>query len=195
VKVGVRAVLATPALRVILVLVALDNLIVMGLAQVGTPLLVKESLGLGPQAYARAQAAFFLGLATASAGVWLGGRNLPKARLILIGIVLDGLTFVPLAFCHTLFQVQAALFVHAFAIPLIIIPRTVLIQQTVPGPLHGRTFALLNVTVFGMTAISSVIVGVLAERVAPRTLFMVLGGLGVLPGLAGFALPALRTAR
>jgi hypothetical protein len=88
-----------------------------------------------------------------------------------------------------------ALFVHAVAIPLIIIPRTVLIQHTVPGPLHGRTFALLNVTVFGMTAISSAIVGVLAERVAPQTLFLVFGLLGVLPGLAGFALPAVRNTR
>jgi DHA3 family macrolide efflux protein-like MFS transporter len=194
-KVGLRAVLATPLLRVVLVLVALDNLIVMGLAQVGTPLLVKETLGLGADAYARAQTAFFLGLATASAGVWLLGRNLPKGPLILTGIVLDGLTFVPLAFCHTLRQVQVTLFVHAFAIPLIIIPRTVLIQQTMPGPLHGRTFALLNVTVFGMTAISSVVVGVLAERVAPQTLFLSLGLLGVVAGLAGFASPAVRTSR
>jgi DHA3 family macrolide efflux protein-like MFS transporter len=195
VKVGLRAVLGSPALRVILILVALDNLIVMGLAQVGTPLLVKETLGLGAEAYARAQTAFFLGLAAASAGVWLLGRSLPKGPLILVGIVLDGLTFVPLAFCHTLRQVQATLFVHAMAIPLIIIPRTVLIQQTMPGPLHGRTFALLNVTVFGMTAISSVVVGVLAEQVAPRTLFMLLGLLGVVAGLAGFASPAVRASR
>jgi DHA3 family macrolide efflux protein-like MFS transporter len=195
VKAGVLAVLGSPPLRVLLLLVALDNLIVMGLAQVATPLLVKETLGLGAEAYARAQTAFFLGLAAASAGVWLVGRGLPKGPLILVGIVLDGLTFVPLAFCHTLPQVQAALFVHAIAIPLIIIPRTVLIQQTMPGPLHGRTFALVNVTVFGMTAISSVVVGVLAERVAPRTLFMVLGLLGVLAGVAGFASPAVRASR
>jgi MFS family permease len=195
VKVGVREVLASPVLRVILTLVALDNLIVMGLAQVGTPLLVKETLGLGAQAYARVQTASALGLATASAGVWLLGRNLPRGPLILLGIVLDGLTLVPLAFCHTLLQVQLALFVHAIAVPLIIIPRTVLIQHTVPGPLHGRTFALLNVTVFGMTAISTAAVGLLAERVAPQTLFMVLGLAGVVPGLAGFAFAAVRTAR
>jgi hypothetical protein len=180
---------------VILTLTALDNLIVMGLAQVGTPLLVKETLGLGAEAYARAQTAFFLGLTTASAGFWLVGRNLPRGPLILLGIVLDGLTLVPLAFCRTLFQVQLALFVHAMALPLIIIPRTVLIQHSVPGPLHGRTFALLNVTVFGMTAISSAVVGVLADRVAPQSLFLILGLIGVLPGLAGLASPAVRGTR
>jgi MFS family permease len=192
---GVRGVLASPALRVILALAALDNLIIMGLAHVGTPLLVKETLGLGADAYAEAQAAFFFGLALASAGVWLFARALPKGPMILVGIVLDGLTFVPFAFCQTLPQVQIALLVHAVAIPLIIIPRTVLIQQTVPGPLHGRTFSLLNVTVFGMTAISSAVVGVLAEHVAPQTLFVVLGLLGVVPGLVGFAFPAVRGAR
>jgi MFS family permease len=195
VAVGVRGVLDNPVLRVILALAALDNLILMGLAQVGTPLLVKESLGLGADAYAEAQAAFFFGLALFSAGIWLFGRSLPKGPLILVGIVLDGLTFIPLAFCRTLPQVQIALLVHAVAIPLIIIPRTVLIQQSVPGPLHGRTFSLLNVTVFGMTAISSALVGLLAERVAPQTLFLVLGALGVLPGLAGFAFPAVRGTR
>jgi DHA3 family macrolide efflux protein-like MFS transporter len=195
VGVGLRAVRADPVLRVLLTLAALDNLFIMGLAHVGAPILVKETLGLGLDAFLRAQATFFLGLATASAGFWLVGRHWPKGRLILIGIVLDGLTFIPLAFCRTLPQVQLALFVHAMAIPLIIIPRTVLIQRTVPGPLHGRTFALLNMTVFGMTAISSALVGVLAERVAPQTLFIVFGLVGALPGAAGFAFPALRAAR
>lgn len=195
VGVGLRAVRANPVLRVLLVLAALDNLFIMGLAHVGTPILVRDQLGLGVDAFASAQWAFFLGLAAASAAVWLVGRDWPKGRMILIGIILDGLTFVPLAFCRTLPQLQLALFVHAVAIPLIIIPRTVLIQKTVPGPLHGRTFALLNVTVFGMTAISSAVVGLLAERVAPRSLFIVFGLIGALPGLAGFAFPALRAAR
>jgi len=195
VKVGLRSVRANPVLRVLLVLAALDNLFIMGLAHVGTPVLVKETLGLGLIANMRAQATFFLGLAASSAAFWLVGRHWPRGRTILIGIILDGLTFIPLAFCRTLPQVQVALFVHAVSIPLIIIPRTVLIQRTVPGPLHGRTFALLNMTVFGMTAISSAVIGVLAERVAPQTLFIVFGAVGALPGVAGFAFPALRATR
>jgi MFS transporter, DHA3 family, macrolide efflux protein len=182
-------------LTAVLILSALDNVIMMGLAHVGIPLLVKETLGLGPDAYARAQSFFFFGLAASSAGMWLFARGLPKGPLILIGVILDGLTFVPLAFCHTLFQVQAALFIHAMAIPLIIIPRTVLIQQLVPGALHGRIFALVNVTVFGMTAISSGLSGLLAESIAPQTLFLVLGIGGALVGLGGFAVPALRSTR
>ncbi|HXU83162.1 MAG TPA: MFS transporter [Polyangia bacterium] len=195
VGVGLRSVSANPVLRVLLVLAALDNLLIMGLFHVGAPMLVRETLHMGVDGYARALTAFCTGLATASAAFWLVGRHWPRGRTILVGIILDGLTFIPLAFCRTLPQVQLALFIHAVSIPLIIIPRTVLIQRTVPGPLHGRTFALLNMTVFGMTAISSAVIGTLAERVAPQTLFIVFGAIGALPGLAGFAFPALRATR
>src|SRR5206468_350827 len=83
--------------------------LVLGPAHVATPLLVKETLGLGTAAYARAQTFFFLGLLIASATFWALGRRAWKGPTILIGIMLDGLTFIPLAFCHTLGQVQMAL--------------------------------------------------------------------------------------
>jgi MFS family permease len=192
---GVREVLATPVLRGALVLVALDNLVLTGLAQIATPLLVKERLGLGNEAYAGVQTFFYLGLLVCSGIFWVAARRTRKGVAILLGIVLDGLTFIPLAFCQTLGQVQLAMFVHALAVPLIIIPRTVLVQQLVPGPLHGRIFALLNATVFGMTAISVGLTGLLTERLPLETLFLVLGALGALVGLVGLALPRLRSAR
>jgi DHA3 family macrolide efflux protein-like MFS transporter len=200
---GVREVLAFPVLRPLVAVVALDNLLLAGLYQVATPVLVKDLLHLGggadtgaaTRAYASAQAFFFLGLLVASAGFWVLLRRAPKGRAILVGIMLDGLTFLPLAFCRTLGQVQAALFFHAIAVPLMIIPRTVLIQQLVPGALHGRAFALLNVTVFGMTAVSTAATGLLTEWLPPQTLYLVVGSLGALVGLAALGLPTLRSAR
>ena len=186
--------LATPAVRGLLTFVALDNLLLSGLSQVATPLLVKETLGLGNDAFARVQSFFFLGMLVASAGLWLLARRMSKGITILAGIALDGLTLVPLAFCQTLGQVQLVVFVHALAVPLIIIPRTVLMQQLVPGPLHGRAFALINVTVFGMTAISAGLTGVLAELVRPQQLFIVLGLAGASVGLVGLCLRSLRRA-
>lgn len=192
---GVRAVLAEPVLRLVLALATLDNVLTMGLLHVATPLFVREALGLGPEAYFRAQTFFFLGMAFASATFWLLGRRAPKGITIVCGLVLDGLTLVPIAWCQTLWQLELALFLHACAIPLIIIPRTVLIQQRVPGPLHGRTFALLNVSVFGMMAVSSGLTGVLADHVPVRTLFVAMGLVGVLPGLLGLSSGVLRRQR
>ncbi len=190
-----RTVWASPVLRTLLLLTALDNLLIMGPAYIATPILVKETLHLGPEGYMSAMIYFFLGLALGTAATWIFARRAAKGRLILVGIVIDGLTFIPFYFCQTLGQVQLALFVHALAIPMIIIPRTVLMQQAVPGRLHGRLFALMNVTVFGMTGVSAGLTGLLMERMAPTTLFLVVGVLGAIPGLLGFRVRSLRLAR
>ena len=80
--------------------------------------------------------------------------------------------------------------------PLIIIPRTVLVQQLVPGPLHGRAFALLNVTVFGMTAISAAATGLLAERLPHADAVPGAGQRWARwSGVGGLAFPRLRNAR
>jgi MFS transporter, DHA3 family, macrolide efflux protein len=195
VRTGVRAVFGTPTLRLVLLWVAADNLLLTGLAQIATPLLVKETLGLDNQAFAAVQTSFYLGLLAASGAFWLVGRGGRKGPMILLGIVLDGLTLIPLAFCQSLADVQIAMFLHALAVPLIIIPRTVLVQQLLPGPLHGRAFALLNATVFGMTAVSVGMTGLLSEWFPLPRLFLALGTLGVLTGLGGLLSPRLRAAR
>jgi MFS family permease len=191
----VRTVLASPILRPLLLLTALDNLFIMGPGYIATPVLVKETLHLGPEGYMSAMIFFFVGLTFGTGAAWLAARRVPKGRLILMGIVLDALTCIPFYFCHALPQIKAALFVHAFVIPLIIVPRTVLMQQAVPGRLHGRLFALVNVTVFGMTGISAGLTGLAVERLAPGTLFLLVGVAGTLAGAFGFRVTALRTAR
>ncbi len=173
----------------------LNNVVIMGLAHVGVPVLIYETLQLDLAAYGSTLKYFFLGMASGSLLFWSLGRRLPKGPTILVGIILDGLTFVPFAFCESLAQVQTAQFFHGLVIPMIIIPRTVLVQRMVPQHLHGRAFALVNVTVFGMTALSNPMVGFLTEWFAPRTLFLWLGLLGALPGFFGFLLTGLRRAR
>ena len=61
--------------------------------------------------------------------------------------------------------------------------------------MHGRLFALVNVTVFGMTGISAGLTGLAVEWLAPGTLFLFVGIAGTLAGALGFRVTALRTAR
>jgi len=192
--VALRTVLAIPALRTVLLLTALDNLVIMGPAYIATPILVKETLGLGPEGYMRAMFHLFLGLMVGSLVVGLGGRRWPKGKMILLGIFLDGATLIPLGFAHDLTFVKWVLFVHALALPLIIIPRTVMMQQAVPGRLHGRLFALVNVMVFGMTGISAGLTGLVIAHLPPTTLFVAVGLLGAAVGLLGTRSAALRRA-
>jgi len=191
---GVAQVWAVPALKALLVVATLNNLAIMGLAHVGTPMLV-DSLGLGADAYAQTLVYFFIGMAAGSAALGLWGRHLPKGPTLAVGILLDGITFLPFAFCDTLGELKAAQLAHALFIPLIIIPRTVLIQQLVPGPLHGRAFALVNVTVFGMMALSSGVTGWLATVIPVKLAFAGLGLVGAGLGVIGLMLPSLRSAR
>jgi predicted MFS family arabinose efflux permease len=192
---GALKVTAVTPIAALVLVGTMNNLLIMGLAHVGVPVLVYETLQLDLAAYGSTLKYFFLGMAAGSIVFWSLGRRAPKGLTILIGIVLDGLTFIPFAFCHTLEHVQWAQLLHGLVIPLIIIPRTVLVQQVVPPHLHGRAFALINVTVFGMTAISNPLVGFLTEWVAVPTLFLWLGVLGALPGIGGLFLPKLRRAR
>jgi len=190
----IRAVWSSPVLRALMLLTALDVLLIMGPAYIATPILVKETLGLGPDGYMSAMIFFFLGLALGTAATWLFARRAPKGRMILIGIILDGLTLIPFYFCRTLTEVQLALFVHALAIPLIIIPRTVLLQQAFPGRLHGRLFALVNVVVVGMTGVSAGLTGLLIERVPPARLFLAVGLIVACAGGLAFRSRSLRDA-
>ena len=46
---------------------------------------------------------------------------------------------------------------------MITISRTTIIQTTVPDRLRGRVFSMVNISVIGLTALSSGLVGPLAE--------------------------------
>ena len=86
------------------------------------------------------------------------------------------------------------LWVIGIPIPLIIIPRTVLLQQAFPGRLHGRLFALVNVVVVGMTGVSAGLTGLLIERVPPARLFLAVGLIVACAGGLAFRSPSLRNA-
>jgi len=63
----------------------------------------------------------------------------------------------------------------------------------VPTARLGRVFALVNVVVVGMTAISSGLTGLLLEWIDAPALFGIIGVLAALTGIAGFASRRIRT--
>ena len=66
--------------------------------------------------------------------------------------------------------------------------RTSLIQTRVPAERHGKVFALVNITVIGMTAVSAALSGWIAEIAGARMLFGLAGTFGALCGVLGFRL-------
>lgn len=176
----------------LLLLTALDNVFIMGPAIVGTPIFVREELRLGPGAFAAIQACYAVGMMVGALLLGSLGRSLPKGKTLLVGMILDGVTFVPLFFVPNLTWMGIAIVVHSLAIPLIMVPRTSLIQEGIPMKLQGRFFSLVNLTVVGMTALSSAATGIACQTWGVRTVYLVIGIGGGTCGVLGFLLKGLR---
>jgi predicted MFS family arabinose efflux permease len=176
----------------LLALTGLDNLFIMGPAIVGNAVLVRETIHGDAAAYALVEATYGVGMILGSLALARFGTRIRQGRLLLWGIVFDGLTYIPLYFCRTLPPVLAVSLVHSFVIPVITVPRATLLQRIVPGTLLGRVFALVNVLVVGMTAVSSGLAGLLLERMSAPVLFGAIGVLAAATGALGFTSARLR---
>jgi DHA3 family macrolide efflux protein-like MFS transporter len=184
-----------PVMRMLIFVTAIDNLILMGPAIVGTPILVREGLGLeDPRAYAWLQASLAGGMVVGAPFMATVGRRLPMGKTVMAGIILDGLTFAPFFFVRTLPAAVLVLFVHSFFIPLITVSRTTLVQRYVPTELHGRMFSVIGVCVVGGTAISSAITGLAAEYLPIQKIYLLAGLGAATTALPGFFSKALRRA-
>ena len=75
----------------------------------------------------------------------------------------------------------------SIGIPFIIIPRTALIQTEVPAELQGRIFSLVNLTVVGLTAVSSALTGMISEILPVNILYAVIGLSATVVGAAAMS--------
>jgi predicted MFS family arabinose efflux permease len=123
------------------------------------------------------------------------GARWRKGRMILFGMLLDGLTYVPFFWVESYALAVALVFVHGFFIPWIVVGRTSLLHHHVAEHRTGKVFSLVHLTVAGMTALSALGAGVVASIAGARVLFLVAGTFGALCGVAGWlAMPRLRSA-
>jgi len=193
---GVAACVRDPLLLALLVLTALDNLAIMGPAIVGAAGFVHDDLGLEAGHFAWFEGAMASGYVVGAILVARFATGARKGPLILWGMVLDGLTYVPFFWVRSYALALPLIFLHGLFIPWIVVGRTTLIQQHVPEARRGQVFALVNLTVQGMTALSALVAGAIAQRAGAPTLFLLAGVFGTLCGVAGFVVtPALRRAR
>jgi MFS family permease len=174
-----------PVVRGLLVLTALDNLAIMGPAIVGATLLVQRTYGLGPESLAAFEGAMAVGMLAGAVLLALVGGRVRLGVLLFAGMALDGLTYLPFAWLDDFALGPAAIALHGLCIPAIVVARTSLLHLHVPAGRRGQVFALVAVTVAGMTALSALASGWIAAAVGPRALFLGAGVLGTLCGLVG----------
>jgi len=175
-----------PILLPLLLLTITDNLFIMGPANVGTPVFVKKELLRGAGAYASTEVAYAIGMITGTLVMLWIGKRVPKGKLLLMGMFLDGLTFIPMLWVHSLLALQITFVVHSMAIPFLMVPRASLIQEITPRELTGRVFAMIAIAVVGMTALSSALTGIALSFYSARIVFFTIGIGGALCAVVGW---------
>ncbi len=182
---SLKKVASNQRLRDILVITSLNNLFLMGAAIVGTPIFIKTVLNKGIETFALIEFIFAVMMLLVSFLLNVFAERVKKIgyeKIWAFGLVMDGVSYCPYAFCNTVEQVSFFAALHASFIILIIVPRTTMIQRLVSSEDLGKVFSLQNVAVSGMTAISSAATGWLCDAIGVREVFF---GIGILAGLCG----------
>ncbi len=184
-KEGLQFVRKKGALAGLLTLTAVNNLFIMGPAMVGTPIFVREVLKLDFGAYAVIEAHMAAGMLAGSLFLWRIGREMNRSKVLFWGMVMDGLTYSFLFYIGTYPATKILLFIHGIGIPMITVSRTTIIQSVVPDRLRSRVFSMVSMAVIGFTALSSGLVGPLAEFIPISTIFLVIGLGAAMCGVIG----------
>ncbi|MCH8067926.1 MAG: MFS transporter [Candidatus Marinimicrobia bacterium] len=184
-KEGLNYVIRKRPLAFLLLLTAVNNLFIMGPAMIGTPIFVREVLQMKFAAYATIEAFMAGGMIIGSILVWKIGKNFNPSLVLFIGMIMDGLTYSCLYFIHTYPGTKLLILIHGIGIPMITISRTTIIQKVVPDRFRGRIFSMVNMSVIGLTAISSGLIGPFAEILPIGTIFLVIGIGAALCGVIG----------
>jgi len=175
-----------PVILPLLLITIADNLFIMGPAIVGTPVMVKIELGLGAASYALIMASYAVGMLLGTAGLLAFGGKFRKGQVLLVGMMLDGITFVPIYFVSSIEALSVVTIIHSLAIPMLTVSRASLIQSIVPSHMTGRIFALVNFAVVGMSALSAGACGFALEQWGARVVFLVIGIGGTICGVLGW---------
>ena len=184
-KEGLQFVRKKGDLAGLITLTAVNNLFIMGPAMVGTPIFVREVLNLDFGAYAMIEAHMAGGMLAGTLFIWRFGKKINRSRVLFWGMVLDGLTYSLLYYIGSYEATKILLFIHGIGIPMITVSRTTIIQSVVPDRLRSRIFSMVSMAVIGFTALSSGLVGPLAEVVPISTIFLVIGVGAALCGVIG----------
>ncbi|MBT3227548.1 MAG: MFS transporter [Candidatus Marinimicrobia bacterium] len=183
----------------IILITALNNLFIMGPAVVGTPLLIKEVWDGSGRDFAFIESSYGVGMVIATIFVYRFASKYKKGTWLMLGIIYDGLTFIPLFWVGRLgidpfWLTLSIILIHSLGIPFIQVTRTTLVHSMVPGHMQGRVFSMINLAVIGVMSISVALTGVLAEWISPRTIFLIIGVGAALSGLMGLSMKTIRNA-
>ncbi len=192
---GIKYAKENKPLGLLFILTIINNFFIMGPAFVGMLILVKDALGGTASQYAFVEAGLAFGMLIGSIFVYRISNRINIGKLLLIGMILDGVTYSIMYFAGSVNFVFLFIVIHALGIPMITISRTAIIQKHSPNEYHGRLFSLVHLSVIGVTALSAAVVGIAANYIDIKIIFLFIGIGAALCGVIGFLNKRLRTLR
>jgi len=191
-KEGLQYLKTQSTIGFMVLLTFLSNIFVMGPAVVGIPIFVKLYLSGSAADFAMAEAFVGMGMLFGTAIMYKIGNKFNYGSLFILGLFIDGISFCLYYFAENLFEFYIFSFMHGIGIPFLIIARVSILQNNIEEKFLGRIFSIISVSIISMTAISSGIIGVLAEFMNIQSIFMIFGILAASCGAIGALHPRIR---
>lgn len=185
---GYRWIFKVPPLVFIFILTAADNFFIMGPAQVGGNLFVKNTLAGNSAMYSYFLSALFAGWFAGGIVMIIMGPRLSPLPWLLFGIFMDGITYIPFYWIREFPLALGAIAIHGFFIPFITVTRTTYLQHITPEAHRGKVLSLVAMTVTGFTALSALATGVAGEFLTPPALYLIAGSGGATCALLGWCM-------
>jgi len=184
-KVGLKFIASHRLLLIIMCVATFVNLCLTPFNVLNT-VYVKELLHAGPIGLSILGISLISGMLVS--GLWLSvkGSNFRKSVLIVSGFIILGinyaLLFIPVAFpIYPLYSAAIFSFGMGIAVPLVSTPTATYLMEVTPKEMLGRVGSLFNMVCTCAIPVGSLIAGSVAEFIPVHMLYLILGGLLMIP--------------
>jgi predicted MFS family arabinose efflux permease len=187
---GVRFVLQTPILLVLLVMSFFANMGVTS-ATVAMPFLA-DSFGTGAQGLSVISSTMAAGgiLGSVLLTVWVIKH--PTPRMVLLSFLLHGLMICIMGFVMNHWQAAAVMFVAGISTTAIQVIFAGWVQTVIPAALIGRVFSVMVLMSYAGTPIGQAAAGLLLDATSPNQVFFYGGVFETIVVTLAFLTPAIR---
>jgi DHA3 family macrolide efflux protein-like MFS transporter len=148
-----------------------------------SPLLVARTYGEEVWRLTANEVTFFVGsiIGGIIMTAWGGFEN--RFRTIALAFVLWGLLFAGLGLSRNFYVYLGIMFLAGIPMPMLNVPTTTLLQETVDPDMQGRVFGVMQLIMTAVMPLGMLVFGPLADVITVELLLVVSSVLMVIPGL------------
>jgi len=148
-----------------------------------SPLLVARTYGEEVWRLTANEVTFFVGsiIGGIIMTVWGGFEN--RFRTIALAFILWGLLFAGLGLSSNFYLYLGIMFLAGIPMPMLNVPTTTLLQETVDPDMQGRVFGVMQLITSAVMPLGMLVFGPLADVITVEVLLVVSSALMVIPGL------------